>query len=104
MAEARARRRSFQGGMAMTDREILALEEKRFAAMIERDFAKLEALVHDALRYTHSSGNTDGKATWLESMKSGRVKYKKASFSEQKLEISGDTGVVTGRATIGAQS
>jgi ketosteroid isomerase-like protein len=84
----------------MTDKEILALEERRFAAMIARDFEKLESMVHDQLRYTHSSGNTDGKASWLESMKSGRVKYKKAGCSEQKVQIYGDTALMTGRASI----
>ena len=29
----------------MNDKEILGLEEKRFAAMIERDFGKLESMV-----------------------------------------------------------
>ena len=79
----------------MTEKEILGLEEKRFAAMVARDFSGLEALVHDQLRYTHSSGVTDGKATWLESMKSGRVKYKKATCSEQKVQIYGDTALIT---------
>ena len=86
----------------MTDKEILGLEEKRFAAMVERDFAKLEALVHDQLQYTHSSGVTDGKASWLESMKSGKVKYKTAKCSEQKVRIFGDVALITGRALIEA--
>ena len=81
----------------MTDKELLALEERRFDAMIARDFAKLDALVHDELRYTHSSGVTDGKASWLDSMRSGRVKYKSAKSSEQKVRIYGDTALVTGR-------
>src|SRR5258708_22535090 len=87
----------------MTDKEVLGLEDKRFAAMVARDFSGLEALVHDQLRYTHSSGNTDGKATWLESMKAGRVKYKKANCREQKVQIYGDTALVTGRAHIEAE-
>ncbi len=87
----------------MTEKEILGLEDKRFAAMVARDFSGLEALVHDRLRYTHSSGNTDGKVSWLESMQSGRVKYKKASCSEQKVQIYGDTALITGRADIEAE-
>ena len=39
----------------MNEKEILGLEEKRLAAMIERDFGKLESMVHDQLLYTHSS-------------------------------------------------
>ena len=45
--------------------EIIALDDKRFGAMIGRDFKALQAMVHDDLLYTHSSGVTDTKA-WLE--------------------------------------
>ncbi|HYL25778.1 MAG TPA: nuclear transport factor 2 family protein [Burkholderiales bacterium] len=87
----------------MTEKELLALEERRFAAMIARDFGTLEALVHDALLYTHSSGVTDTKASWLQSMRSGRVKYQSAKCSEQKVRIFGDTALITGRAQIEAE-
>jgi putative tryptophan/tyrosine transport system substrate-binding protein len=50
-----------------SDKEILALEDKRYAAMCGGDFAALEAMLHDELLYTHSSGLTDTKATWLAS-------------------------------------
>jgi Domain of unknown function (DUF4440) len=42
-----------------SDKEILALEDKRYAAMSSGDFAALEAMLHDKLLYTHSSGLTD---------------------------------------------
>ena len=42
-----------------SDKEILALEDKRYAAMCSGDFAALEAMLHDELLYTHSSGLTD---------------------------------------------
>jgi hypothetical protein len=87
----------------VTDKELLALEARRFDAMIARDFAKLDALVHDELRYTHSSGVTDGKASWLDSMRSGRVKYQSARCSEQKVRIYGETALITGRAQIEAE-
>jgi ketosteroid isomerase-like protein len=89
--------------MAMTEKDILALEEERFAAMIARDFPRLQLLVHDELMYTHSSGVVDGKATWLDSMKSGRVKYKKAQCTERKVRMYGDTALITGRAQIEAE-
>jgi hypothetical protein len=41
-----------------SDKEILALEDKRYAAMCGGDFAALEAMLHDELLYTHSSGLT----------------------------------------------
>ena len=87
----------------MMEKDILALEEERFAAMIARDFPRLQLLVHDELMYTHSSGVVDGKATWLDSMKSGRVKYKKAQCTERKVRMYGDTALITGRAQIEAE-
>ncbi len=50
----------------MSEKEILGLEDKRFGAMIKGDFKALDAMVHEQLFYTHSSGNTDTKPSWLE--------------------------------------
>ena len=49
----------------MSEKEILDLEDKRFGAMIKGDFKALDAMVHEQLLYTHSSGNTDTKPSWL---------------------------------------
>ena len=87
----------------MNDKEILGLEDKRFAAMVARDFAALDKMVHDELLYTHSSGVTDTKASWLESMKSGKVKYKSASPSERQVKFFGDVALVRGKAAIEAE-
>jgi hypothetical protein len=84
----------------MSEQEILGLEDKRFAAMVARDFAALDKLVHDELLYTHSSGVTDSKPSWLESMKSGKVKYKSASCSEHQVRFFGEVALIRGRAAI----
>jgi hypothetical protein len=78
------------------------LEDRRFAAMMAKDFGALEAMVHEQLLYTHSSGVTDTKASWLESMKSGTVKYKSAQCSERKVRIVNDVALVNGKAQIEA--
>jgi Domain of unknown function (DUF4440) len=89
--------------MAMSsEKEILALEDKRFAAMIAKDFGALERMVHEELLYTHSSGITDTKASWLDSMMSGKVKYRSASCSERKVRLVNDVALVNGRAHIEA--
>jgi ketosteroid isomerase-like protein len=87
----------------MTEKDILALEERRIVAMTHQDFGALEQLVHDQLVYTHSTAVVDDKARWIESMKSGRVKYKSAGVSEQKVRIYGDVALVTGRAEMGVE-
>jgi ketosteroid isomerase-like protein len=87
----------------MNEKDILELEDQRFAAMVARDFAALEKMVHGDLLYTHSSGVTDTKASWLESMKSGKVKYKSASCTERQVRYFGDTVLVRGKAAIEAE-
>jgi len=42
-----------------SEKEILALEDKRFAAMIGGDWKTVQGLAHDQLLYTHSSAITD---------------------------------------------
>jgi len=83
-----------------SEKELLGLEDRRFATMVARDFVALEKVVHDDLLYTHSSGVTDTKASWLESMKSGKVKYKSVSCSERQLKFFGEVALIRGRAAI----
>ena len=92
-----------KGGVAVNEKEILALEDKRFGAMIARDFKALEAMVHGDLLYTHSSGVTDTKATWLQAMQSGKTKYKSVNCTDRKVRVIGDVALVTGRVAIEAE-
>lgn len=86
-----------------SEKEILALEDKRLQAMVAKDFGALESLVHADLLYTHSSGLTDTKASWLESMKAGKTQYKSASCSERQVRFFGDVALVRGKAAIEAE-
>ena len=85
-----------------SDKEILALDDARYAAMCSGDFTALEAMLHDELLYTHSSGLTDTKDTWLASLGSGKRKYKSAACSDRKVRLAG-TALITGRAAIEAE-
>ena len=86
-----------------SEKEILALEDRRFGAMIAGNFKALEEMVHEELAYTHSSGVVDGKASWLESMRSRKTRYRKVSCSNRKARVYGDMALVTGRADIEAE-
>jgi len=86
------------------EKEILGLEDRRFAAMVAQDFAALDALVDAGLIYTHSSGLTDGKASWFESMRSGKTRYRQVACSGRKVRVFGDIALVTGRADIEAEA
>lgn len=82
-----------------TASEILALEDARYAAMIAIDKKKLDALFHDALIYTHSSGEVDTKQSYIEAM-GAKYRYTAAKRSGEQVRFYGDTALVTGRAEL----
>src|SRR6266853_1594137 len=87
----------------MNEKEILALEDKRFGAMIARDFKALDAMLHGDLLYTHSSGVTDTKATWLQSMQSGKTKYKSVNCTDRKVRVIGEVAISCRRSGHGGK-
>ena len=86
-----------------SEKEILGLQDQRLALMGAADYGKLAPLLHEDLVYTHSHSGVDSKASWLESMTSGRVKYKTASMSERKVRLYGDVALITGSGVMGVE-
>ena len=87
----------------MSESEILGLEDKRWAAQTGKDWKALDALLHDQLSYTHSSGVTDTKAVWMDAMKAGRTVYKSVKHGDRKVRLYGENALVTGKAAIEAE-
>jgi ketosteroid isomerase-like protein len=85
------------------EKEILALEDVRFKAMVSADVKLLEELMHDDLIYTHSSAVVDTKASYLESLRSGKTRYKSQKRLEERVRLCGDCALVTGRAEMEAE-
>ena len=82
------------------EKEILGLETKRIAAMVNKDVATLDALLADNLSYTHSGGTTDTKSSFITLIKE-RGRYLGVDYSNTQVIPSGaDTVVVRGRAQI----
>ena len=89
------------GGDTMSDAAaVLALDEQRFDAQVAGDKARLEVLLADELHYTHSNASVDTKASYIESIVSGRVRYRQIDRSGQNATVIGDTAVCTGAATL----
>ena len=80
--------------------EVSKLEERRCAAMTGSDLTTLESLLADTLTYTHSSAVVDDKTSYIESIRSGRVKYLKVERFDTLSQVYGDTVITTGRARI----
>ncbi len=80
--------------------EITKLENQRCAAMTAGDLATLEKLLADTLIYTHSSAAVDDKESYIESIRSGRVKYLKIERDDVRAWQYGDTVLTAGHARI----
>lgn len=79
---------------------VLALDEARFDAQVAGDKARLEELLAEELHYTHSNVLVDTKASYVDSIISGRVRYRQIDRSDQNATVFGDAAVCTGAATL----
>ncbi len=83
----------------ITAEEALNAEEARYAAQMANDFAAMERLFGDELVYIHSSTVLDTKASFIESMRSGAVKYRSMTRSDVKVRTYGCIAIISGRGT-----
>ena len=84
---------------AITADEALKAENARYAAQTSNDFAAMEKLFGNDLTYHHSSAATDNKATYIDSMRSGRAKYRKMTpNNDLKTRTYGCLALITGTA------
>jgi hypothetical protein len=81
---------------AGVEHAVLDLEARRIAAMVSRDLTVLAPMLADDLSYSHSSGRTDTKASFLELVRSGH--YLSVDFPERDVVSCGDAVIVRGRA------
>ena len=61
---------------------VSAANDARVAAMLAPTREKREAVLSPDLRYTHSNGQVDSKATLIDSLLDGSAKYTKYDFHE----------------------
>src|SRR5262245_18159916 len=84
---------------SVTSDEAMKAELARYAAQISNDFAAMDKLFGTDLTYNHSSAATDSKATYIDSMRSGRVKYRKMTpDGDLKTRTYGCVAIITGTA------
>ena len=82
----------------ITSEEALGAEAARYAAQTANDFPAMERLFGEELVYIHSSANVDTKASFIESMRSGAVKYRKMTRGEVKVHTYGCIAIISGAA------
>ena len=79
--------------------EVLALEDRRYRAMLDADLETLDRLCADEVSYAHSSGVRDTKQEYFAKVRSGYYVYHRIDHPVERVEVLGDTAIVVGRMT-----
>jgi ketosteroid isomerase-like protein len=77
---------------------VRAIEQRRFEAMTTRDLRALDTLLADDLRYTHTTGKVDTKASLLDDLRAGRLVYESITPGELHVHVHGDAATLAGTA------
>jgi ketosteroid isomerase-like protein len=89
--------------MSTTD-ELREADRRRRQAMIDADVGALEALLADDLIWTHSSGKTDDKRSFIERIGSKAVSYLELEVRDDAVSSHGGImvhhGVLEGRVSV----
>jgi hypothetical protein len=83
----------------ITVEDALKAEQDRYAAQMKGDVAAMQRLIGDDLVYIHSSTVQDTKASFIESIRSGNVKYRKMKRGDVKVRTYGCIAIVSGGAS-----
>lgn len=84
----------------MSKDDILALDQRRFKAMIAGDAGELEQLLHRDLKYTHSSGAVDSKDSYTRGIREKLWDYRSIKTSNETVSVHGDTALIHCRLQI----
>lgn len=74
--------------------DILAAENARVEALLRADYDALDRLLGEDLTYTHSTAVLDTKAMFMESLRSGRLRYHQFRHEDPKVRVLGDVGII----------
>ncbi|WP_080058108.1 nuclear transport factor 2 family protein [Spirosoma aerolatum] len=86
------------------EKAVIDTEKKRFTAQIDKDLTVLDRVLANDLVYNHSSGASDTKSSFVESIRSGKTVYRAIDIEEQNARIYGNTAVINGLCLLKATS
>lgn len=84
--------------------ELLRLDDERSRAMMAQDTAALERLMADDIVYTHSSGRLDSKKSFIASIASGTVKYRRINRKDVAATLREGFAILTGAVEIDVET
>ena len=80
----------------MSETDVLHADDRRFEAMVQADWAALDAALADDLTYVHSTARLESKAEHLANLRAGRPRYRGIAPRERRARVHGSVGVVSG--------
>jgi len=80
--------------------ELNAADDRRAQATVAKDRAALEAIFAADLRYVHSSGTDEDKATYIERACTGWYDYRGLTALRREWRVYGDTALCHGDVKI----
>ena len=82
--------------------QVLRAERARTSALVKGDVAALDKLLADDLTYVHATGKVDTKASFLEGIRSGSLRYLAWNLQEMHVRLIGDAAVLNGKYAVRA--
>jgi len=80
-------------------KDVEAAERAWAKGVTTNDLALLGKVMGDDLTYTHSTGATDTKASYIDKLKTGKAHYFKVEYDQLKVEVlTADTAITIDRA------
>jgi len=74
------------------------MEKDRAQAVVKKDTATLEKMTADDYQLIDANGKMRGKADTMEAIKSGAISLQSNDVDDLKVQVYGNTAVVTGRS------
>ncbi|CAB3771663.1 nuclear transport factor 2 family protein [Paraburkholderia solisilvae] len=67
--------------------EVARMEERRTAAMNRNDVSAMSEMMHESLKYTHSSGHVDSKSSYVGKLREGDLRYVLVESHNEAIEL-----------------
>jgi ketosteroid isomerase-like protein len=83
---------------AAVEDDVKAAEMTWLEGITKNDFPKLEKVLAEDLHYLHSTGVVDSKASYIESMRSGKQRYASGKINDLKIRVYGNAALINGDA------
>jgi hypothetical protein len=80
--------------------QVQQAERQRFTALTAQNLAALDPLLADELLYCHSNGQVENKQQFLETVRTGRIRYESIDMHEFQARLYGEVAVGTGYITV----